>query len=480
MQTGTSNILARLNRAVVESTTGRKDPDARHSLDRYKEGYRIFEKFVGPDELASLHQLIASHDHHLSRYREPMVAAAMFALRLALSQEQKIPESLTGQAQELLGSLSTIHTETEASKEQAEEWLGEALRVYASHGRIRDVARMHLCLAELYDDWRERTDWLKLLTTQCEKAEAIFDQIQDTDMWLLSMETHAQAFAEQNELLRKRQAADIYEKLLSRCDTSSPHFVRFNWSYASLCKSLGLNTQAIEAYRRGLQYFSKVGSDFSRNLKKFFRIPFGMLAGELAQLLLSTEPDDAARREALMTVEAVKGRDLMKDNLFLLSSRSTERKLPADLSTLRDQALENLRALYIMRESEPEFWDELGSIWSSVPDELFKVICEGIDDCEDPILKAELEKLCEGLSELRYGNPEDWAVLKKEVFGKFPEMQLSVLSQIVSDIEGEESSLLGVSDAGLPVDVLNMSNWNRIGTLCKTMGSNVAIASYRA
>ena len=63
MQTGNGNILARLNRAVVESTTGRKDPDARHSLDRYKEGYRVFEKFVGPDELASLHQLIASHDH---------------------------------------------------------------------------------------------------------------------------------------------------------------------------------------------------------------------------------------------------------------------------------------------------------------------------------------------------------------------------------------------------------------------------------
>jgi hypothetical protein len=61
MKTGTGNVLARLNRAVVESTTGRKDPDARHSLDRYKEGYRVFGKFVAADELASLHQLIASH-----------------------------------------------------------------------------------------------------------------------------------------------------------------------------------------------------------------------------------------------------------------------------------------------------------------------------------------------------------------------------------------------------------------------------------
>jgi len=56
------STLARLNRAVVESTTGRKDPDARHSLDQYRDGYRVFEKFVTPDELAGLHRLITSHD----------------------------------------------------------------------------------------------------------------------------------------------------------------------------------------------------------------------------------------------------------------------------------------------------------------------------------------------------------------------------------------------------------------------------------
>ena len=62
MQPGTGNILARLNRAVGNPRPAGRS-DVRHSLDRYKEGYRVFEKFVGPDELASLHQLIASHDH---------------------------------------------------------------------------------------------------------------------------------------------------------------------------------------------------------------------------------------------------------------------------------------------------------------------------------------------------------------------------------------------------------------------------------
>jgi len=52
--------LARLNRAVVEFTTGRHDPDAHLPQARPAEGYRVLPKFLSPDKTAGWLNLIES------------------------------------------------------------------------------------------------------------------------------------------------------------------------------------------------------------------------------------------------------------------------------------------------------------------------------------------------------------------------------------------------------------------------------------
>jgi len=52
--------LARLNRAVVEFTTGRHDPDANIRQPRPAEGYRLLSQFLSPEQTHALLSLIES------------------------------------------------------------------------------------------------------------------------------------------------------------------------------------------------------------------------------------------------------------------------------------------------------------------------------------------------------------------------------------------------------------------------------------
>jgi hypothetical protein len=56
----TGSPLARLNKAVVEFTTGRRDPDAHLPQARPAEGYRILSQFLPPEETAGWLDLIES------------------------------------------------------------------------------------------------------------------------------------------------------------------------------------------------------------------------------------------------------------------------------------------------------------------------------------------------------------------------------------------------------------------------------------
>lgn len=52
--------LARLNRAVVEFTTGRHDPDADQIPSRPAEGYRVLSQFLSPEQITGWLSLIES------------------------------------------------------------------------------------------------------------------------------------------------------------------------------------------------------------------------------------------------------------------------------------------------------------------------------------------------------------------------------------------------------------------------------------
>ena len=56
----TGSTLARLNRAVVEFTTGRHDPEARAPQASPTDGYRVLSKFLSSDETAAWLDLIDS------------------------------------------------------------------------------------------------------------------------------------------------------------------------------------------------------------------------------------------------------------------------------------------------------------------------------------------------------------------------------------------------------------------------------------
>jgi len=56
----TGNTLARLNRAVVEFTTGRRDPEADQTQSRPPEGYHLFSQFLSPEQTAGWLSLIES------------------------------------------------------------------------------------------------------------------------------------------------------------------------------------------------------------------------------------------------------------------------------------------------------------------------------------------------------------------------------------------------------------------------------------
>jgi hypothetical protein len=56
----TGNTLARLNRAVVEFTTGRHDPEADQTQSQPPEGYRLLSRFMSSEETAGWLRLIES------------------------------------------------------------------------------------------------------------------------------------------------------------------------------------------------------------------------------------------------------------------------------------------------------------------------------------------------------------------------------------------------------------------------------------
>ena len=57
------STLARLNKAVVEFTTGRHDPEARAPQERPAQGYRVLSKFLSPAETAAWLYLIDSKNN---------------------------------------------------------------------------------------------------------------------------------------------------------------------------------------------------------------------------------------------------------------------------------------------------------------------------------------------------------------------------------------------------------------------------------
>ncbi|HEY8186090.1 MAG TPA: hypothetical protein VIF64_08480 [Pyrinomonadaceae bacterium] len=68
--------LARLNRAVVEFTTGRHDPEVNHARSRPPEGYRLLSEFFSPEHTIGLLRLIEAR----SNLFKPVAAKAGMSL----------------------------------------------------------------------------------------------------------------------------------------------------------------------------------------------------------------------------------------------------------------------------------------------------------------------------------------------------------------------------------------------------------------
>lgn len=405
----------------------------------------------------------------------PLRTAGIATLTRALTVPDKLLESLYGMAQRILAALYLKH----GDKTKAEALWNEALQTYASRNLEGEVGQIYLDLAELYADWHDREDWFQLCLTHCQKALEHFDPAHDLKSWLHAMELQADAYREREESAMKERAIEIYDEMLARCDASTLGFNRYSWTKAEVCISLGKNAEAVETLRRAVDNFHEQVTDAPTSLRRGLGIPFAMIVADLAQLLLEGEPDDDARREALLRLETAKGRELVRDNLFLAPARPTPTELSPELLHIRNESFDELRNLYIMREADPESWDAVAVILRDLPEEYAGLIEEAAAEEQDAETRNQLTQARDAISELRYTEPEMWASMKKEIFGKLPELYMQHLAQVVSEIDGEESRLAQLRDVNAsrlmrPAEV----TWAQLTALCESLGDNAAIASY--
>jgi hypothetical protein len=104
----TGNTLARLNRAVVEFTTGRHDPDAHLRQARPAEGYRLLSQFLSPEQTTGWLSLIESRGDLF----KPVAAKAGMSLAYNVLDGFNIDQNFPELSELAAGPLQRVTEET--------------------------------------------------------------------------------------------------------------------------------------------------------------------------------------------------------------------------------------------------------------------------------------------------------------------------------------------------------------------------------